>query len=93
MAQANATEVANLLVEAIAEIRGCSVAEVRATAQNGEIEIDSKQGVCAIAYLEDHLDIGELAGAEDIHPEQMTSVSALTKVVMSKMSATTGRTE
>lgn len=93
MSQANATEVADMLVEAIAEVRGCSAAEVRATAQNGEIEFDSKEGETAITYLEDKLDIGELAGAEDLRPEQMTTLSSLTEVIMSKMPMTTGRTE
>jgi hypothetical protein len=91
--QANAAEVANMLGEAIAEVRDCSLAEVRATAQNGEIEFDSKEAECAITFLEDKLDIGELAGAQDLRPEQMTTLSSLTDLVMSKMPTTTGRME
>lgn len=91
MSQANPTEIADMLVEAIAEVRDCSAAEVRATAQNGEIEFDSKEAECAIAFLEEKLDIGELAGAQDLRPEQMTTLSSLTELVMSKMPTTTGR--
>lgn len=93
MPQANATEVITILVEAIAEVRACSVAEVQTTAQNGEIEFDSKEAECAITFLEDRLDIGELAGAQDLRPEQMTTLSSLTELVMSKMPTTTGRME
>ena len=93
MLQVNVEEVADMLVEAVAEVRGCSAAEVRATAQDGEIEFDSKEGELAITYLEDKLDIGELAGAEDLRPEQMTTLSSLTELVMSKMPTTAGRTE
>lgn len=93
MSQANPTEVEDMLVEAIAEVRDCSAAEVRATAQNGEIEFDSKEAVCAITFLEDKLDIGELAGAQDLRPERMTTLSSLTELVMSRMPTTTGRME
>lgn len=93
MSQVNAMEVANMLVEAIAEVRDCSAAEVRATTQNGEIEFDSKEAVCAITFLEDRLNIDELAGAQDLRPERMTTLSSLTELVMSKMVATTGRME
>jgi len=93
VAQANATEVADMLVEAIAEVRDCSAAEVRATAQNGEIEFDSKEAECAITFLEDKLDIGKLAGAQDLRPEQMTTLSSLTELVMSKMPKMAGSTE
>lgn len=82
-----------MLVEAIAEVRGCSAAEVRATAQNDEIEFDSKEAVCAIAFLEDKLDIGELAGAQDLRPERMTTLSSLTELVMSRMPTMAGRME
>ncbi len=93
MSQANATEVADMLVEAIAEVRDCSAAEVRATAQNGEIEFDSKEAVCAIAYLEDKLDVGELAGAQDLRLDRLTTLSSLTELVMSRMPTAAGRME
>jgi hypothetical protein len=46
----------------------------------GDLRIDSKEGEAICAIVEDELDLGELVQAADLMPEELTSLTSLTRL-------------
>ena len=74
------------LLNAIALVRDCDAAELVAQSAGKDMELDSKESMAAIALLEVEFDVEELAGSEDLKPEQLTTLSALGNLIASKLS-------
>jgi acyl carrier protein len=76
------------VVEALAEIRVCSVAEIEREMSEGDgnVVLDSIEGVALIAALETTLG-RELPGPEDLEPQEYTSINSLTALIERKLGA------
>ena len=53
-------------------------AEVKA--HGGDMRIDSKEGEAICVLVEDALGLGEIVQASDLRPEELTSISSLTRL-------------
>jgi hypothetical protein len=79
---ASAAQVAQCVLDGLAETRAESVAGVRGQMKSGDLAIDSKEAECVIAFVEDQLGLGELVSSADLEPEQMTSLKTLTQILV-----------
>ena len=89
---ASTSRLAALALEALAETRACSPAEVAAESgtSNGDVVMDSLEAVCVIAALEEDLGI-TLPGIESLSADQMTSIQSVVGLV-SKFLSSSDRT-
>jgi hypothetical protein len=78
---ATASDITHLVLCGLADTRGEDLAQLEQQAGQGDIVIDSKEAECVIAYVEDELDLGELASSADLTPEQLASLSSLTEIL------------
>jgi hypothetical protein len=69
-------ELATALIDALAEIRQVTVADLEAERAGGDLEMASPEAVAAISAVE-HQFGQSLAKVEDLEPEQLTSVAKL----------------
>ncbi len=81
-------DIKNFISAKVAEIRGCTYEDIgQEIAQGGgNIELDSLEAVAAIASLESRIG-RELAGAEDLAPDQLTTLDALTDLIVRQVDA------
>jgi hypothetical protein len=74
-------EIANLVLGALAEVRNTTVEQlVGPQGEAREVVCDSKEGEVVVAMLEQRLG-RELAGPQDLRPDQLTSVNALASLI------------
>lgn len=75
-------------LEALAETRACSAAEVAAESgtSNGDIIMDSLEAVCVVAALEQNLGI-TLPGIEDLRADQVASIRSVVGLVSEFLSS------
>lgn len=59
----------------------------------GDLRIDSKEGEAICAIVEEALGLGELVQAADLMPEELTSVTSLTRLFSQRVNepSTTGK--
>ena len=76
------------IIATLAEVRVCSVEEVEReiAAGDGNMVIDSTEGVVLIAALETELE-RDLPGPEDLDPHEYTSISTLSALIERKLGA------
>ena len=53
----------------------------------GDLRIDSKEGEAICVLVEDALGLGDLVHAEDLQPEELSSVSSLTRLFEERIAA------
>jgi acyl carrier protein len=72
--------------EALARVRAQDLQELQEeiTRSGGDLEIDSKQAEVVISMLEVQLD-RTLAKVEDLRPEQLATVEALTSIIATSL--------
>jgi hypothetical protein len=76
------TSVREAVVAALADIRGCDVADIEAEAAGGDALMDSKEAEVIISRLEVAFGSGaELVSSADLRPDQLTSVETLTSLL------------
>ncbi len=68
---------------ALADVRGCTREELEgeAAASGGNLEMDSKEAEVVIARVEAVLDVGTLARAADLEPEQLSGLDSLSHLL------------
>lgn len=73
-------ELRELVIDALAQVRAADVDVVLAELQEQAFEIDSKEAEVVISILEQRFD-RQLAKVEDLEPEQMVTLDALTSLL------------
>ncbi|MBA3422825.1 MAG: hypothetical protein H0U12_13220 [Thermoleophilaceae bacterium] len=53
---------------------------------DGDLRVDSKEGEAVCILVEDALELGELVEAADLQPEELTSISSLTRLIEERIS-------
>jgi hypothetical protein len=74
------SELRELVIAALAEVRAAEVDVVLAELEEQAFEIDSKEAEVVISILEQRFD-RQLAKVEDLEPEQMVTLNALTNLL------------
>jgi len=72
-------ELVRAVLDALAEVRGCSVGELEEEMRHGggELEMESPEAVAVISKVEGRYGGRRLARVEDLEPEELTSVGVL----------------
>ena len=60
--------------------------DAQVAAAGGDLKIDSKEGEAVCIGVEDALGLGELVEASDLKPEELTSISSLTRLFSKRVS-------
>jgi len=70
------------IIESLSWVRDAERSDIDADvdAHGGDLRIDSKEGEALCVLLEDALGLGELVQASDLKPEELTSISSLTRL-------------
>lgn len=81
------TRLISVALQELAETRACAVSDLEAEweAGGGDIEIESLEGICVIAALEEELK-QKLPGLENLPTEQITSIRSLIALVSEYLS-------
>jgi hypothetical protein len=76
-------ELIRSVLEALAEVRGCSSdeLEVEMATAGGELEMESPEAVAVLSKVERHYGGHRLARVEDLEPEELTSVGVLAGLI------------
>lgn len=77
---ATRAELRELVIAALAQVRAAEVDVVLVELQEQAFEIDSKEAEVVISILEQRFD-RQLAKVEDLEPEQMVTLDALTSLL------------
>lgn len=84
----SASRLISVALEALAETRACSAAEVTAESgtSNEDIIMDSLEAVCVVAALEQDLGI-TIPGVEDLKADQIASIRSVVGLVSEFLSS------
>lgn len=87
--EVNAERLREHIIEGLSWVRGAERGDLdRAIdAQDGDLRIDSKEGEAVCIVVEDALELGELVEAADLQPEQLTSISTLTRLFEERLAS------
>lgn len=80
--EANRESIREHIIEGLSWVRDIARSDIDAEigAHDGDLRLDSKEGEAVCVIVEDALGLGELVQACDLQPEQLTSISALTRL-------------
>jgi hypothetical protein len=83
VSELNTQRIRDHIIEGLAEVRDVTRADVDRDIEQhgGDLRIDSKEGEAICAIVEDALAFGELIGAADLQPEELSSISSLTRLI------------
>lgn len=82
VAEPNDTVIREHIVQSLAWVRDKKRSELDAEieAAGGDLRIDSKEGEAVCVLVEDAIELGELVEPSDLTPEELTSISSLTRL-------------
>jgi hypothetical protein len=85
--EVNEAAVRGLIIESLCDVRDADRADIdtEIAAHENDLRIDSKEGEAICIDVEDALGLGELVEASDLKPEELTSISSLTRLFMGRI--------
>jgi hypothetical protein len=94
VAELNENDIREQIVNGVAWVRDIERADLdgELAAAGGDLRIDSKEGEAICILVEDVIGLGDVVEASDLRPEELTSISSLTRLFTKRIGEHKART-
>ncbi len=88
VSELNSQAIRQHVIESLCWVRDANRTEMDRDIEShdGDLRVDSKEGEAVCILVEDALELGELVEAADLQPEELTSISSLTRLIEERIS-------